>query len=111
MVRSAVSNVTLLQLLRLLAARPQLTQRTMAREMGVSVGKANYCLRALVGKGFVKVRNFQNSAHKRRYAYLLTPDGLTAKADLTLRFLELKRAEFYALQLEIEELQRESGAA
>lgn len=81
----------------------------MAHEMGVSVGKANYCMRALVGKGFVKVRNFRNSPNKRGYVYLLTPEGMAAKADLTRRFLEVKRAEFDALRLEIEELQRESG--
>lgn len=105
---NTVSDGSLLRLLRLLASRPLLTQRHMAREMGVSVGKANYCLRALVGKGFVKVRNFQNSEHKRTYAYLLTPEGVAAKAELTRRFLERKREEFDALRLEIEGLQNES---
>jgi EPS-associated MarR family transcriptional regulator len=106
---TSVSDLTLLRLLRLLTSRPQLTQRSMADEMGVSVGKANYCLRALVAKGFVKVRNFHNSAHKRSYAYLLTPAGIAAKADLARRFLELKRQEYDALRLEIERLQRESS--
>jgi len=72
------------------------------------VGKANYCTRALVGKGFVKVRNFRNSEHKRAYAYLLTPKGVLAKAELTRRYLELKRKEFDALRIEIERLKKET---
>lgn len=101
-------DASILGVLRLLEARPQLTQREMAREMGVSLGKANYCLRALLGKGFVKVRNFRNSSNKRAYAYLLTPEGVVAKAELTRRFLARKRQEYDALRLEIERLQRES---
>lgn len=106
-----MSDITLFRLLRLVASGPLLTQRRIAREMGVSVGKANYCTRALVGKGFLKVRNFRNSKNKRGYAYLLTPEGIAAKAELTRRFLELKRKEFDALRLEIERLQQESGDA
>lgn len=98
-------------LLRLLATHPRLTQRRMAHEMGVSVGKANYCLRALVGKGFVKVRNFRNSSHKRAYAYVLTPEGAAAKIELTKRFLEIKREEFDQLRGEIERLQQEAWDA
>ena len=80
----------------------------MADEMGVSLGKANYCLRALLGKGFVKVQNFRRSANKRGYAYLLTPEGVAAKAHLTRVFLAQKKAEYDSLRLEIERLQRES---
>jgi EPS-associated MarR family transcriptional regulator len=76
--------------------------------MGVSLGKANYCMRALVGKGFVKVQNFRNSTNKRGYLYLLTPEGAAAKASLTRNFLVVKRAEYDALRLELEKLQRES---
>jgi EPS-associated MarR family transcriptional regulator len=83
----------------------------MARELGVSLGKAHYCLSALLGKGFVKVQNFRNSTHKRGYVYLLTPAGVAAKADLTRHFLARKREEYDALRLEIERLQRESEAA
>jgi EPS-associated MarR family transcriptional regulator len=83
----------------------------MAHEMGVSVGKANYCLRALVRKGFVKVRNFSNSDNKRSYTYFLTPAGVAAKAELTRQFLQIKRAEYDALRLEIERLQEESNEA
>lgn len=80
----------------------------MAREMGVSLGKANYCLRALLGKGFVKAQNFRNSPNKRGYVYLLTPEGVAAKANLTRHFLARKREEYDALRLEIERLQRET---
>lgn len=106
-----VPDSSLLRVLRLLDASPQLTQRDIAREMGVSLGKANYCLRALIGKGFVKVQNFRNSTNKRAYLYLLTPDGVTAKATLTRDFLARKRVEYDALRLEVERLQRESENA
>jgi EPS-associated MarR family transcriptional regulator len=106
-----VPDSSILRVLRLLDASPQLTQRDMAREMGVSLGKANYCLRALIGKGFVKVQNFRNSTNKRAYLYLLTPDGATAKANLTRVFLARKREEYDALRLEVERLQQESEEA
>jgi EPS-associated MarR family transcriptional regulator len=106
-----VPDSSLLRVLRLLDASPQLTQRDIAREMGVSLGKANYCLRALIGKGFVKAQNFRNSTNKRAYLYLLTPDGVTAKANLTRDFLARKRVEYDALRLEVERLQRESENA
>jgi EPS-associated MarR family transcriptional regulator len=74
----------------------------------MSLGKANYLLRALLSKGFVKARNFRNSSNKRGYAYILTPDGVAAKAELTRRFLAWKVEEYNALRLEIERLQLES---
>jgi EPS-associated MarR family transcriptional regulator len=103
-----VSESSLLRVLRLLDAGPQVTQREIARELGVSLGKANYCLHALIGKGFVKVQNFRNSTNKRAYLYLLTPEGVAAKASLTRHFLARKREEYDALRLEVERLQRES---
>jgi EPS-associated MarR family transcriptional regulator len=103
-----VPDSSILRVLRLLDASPRLTQRDMARELDVSLGKANYCLRALVAKGFVKVQNFRNSTNKRGYVYLLTPDGVAAKANLTRHFLARKREEYDALRLEVERLQRES---
>jgi len=103
-----VPDSSILRVLRLLDSSPRLTQRDIAREMGVSLGKANYCLRALVGRGFVKVQNFRNSTNKRGYLYLLTPEGAAAKASLTRNFLVVKRAEYDALRLELEKLQRES---
>ena len=82
----------------------------MARELGVSLGKANYCMSALIGKGFVKVQNFRNSTNKRAYLYLLTPAGAAAKAKLTREFLAIKRDEYDALRLEVERLQLESDS-
>lgn len=77
----------------------------------MSLGKANYVLRALLGKGFVKFQNFRNSSNKRGYAYLLTPEGVAAKAQLTRQFLALKIEEYDALRLEIERLKAESEGA
>ena len=75
----------------------------------MSLGKANYVLRALLGKGLVKAQNFRNSSNKRGYAYILTPDGLSVKAELTRRFLAVKIAEYDALRLDIERLRMESA--
>jgi EPS-associated MarR family transcriptional regulator len=74
----------------------------------MSLGKANYVVRALLNKGLVKVRNFKNSSNKRAYAYLLTPEGIAAKAELTRAYLALKVTEYDALKLEIERLRVES---
>lgn len=83
-----------LQVLRLLESNPDLTQRELAHALGVSLGKTNYCVRALLDKGLLKMKNFRNSQNKLAYAYLLTPAGLAAKADLTKRFLHQKQAEY-----------------
>lgn len=96
-----------LKLLRHLAENPQVSQRELARHLGVSLGKTNYCLQALMEKGFVKARNFKNSTDKRAYLYLLTPEGLRAKAEISLRFLQRKIDEHEALRVEIEELRKE----
>ena len=95
-------------MLRLLDESPSRSQREVAHELGMSLGKANYVLRALLGKGFVKVQNFRNSQNKRGYAYLLTPEGVAAKAELTRLFLARKIEEYDALRLEIERLKAES---
>jgi len=95
------------RLLKLLEAQPQLSQRELAREMGVSLGKANYCLRALVEKGLIKARNFKASRNKRAYAYFLTPKGAREKARVTARFLNRKVAEYQELKEEIRRLKRE----
>ena len=97
-----------LGVLRLLDKSPSRSQREVAHALGMSLGKANYVLRALLKKGFVKVQNFRNSQNKRDYAYLLTPEGVTAKAELTRHFLARKIEEYDALRLEIERLQAES---
>lgn len=105
-----VADYSILNTLRVLDESPRLTQREMARELGVSLGKTNYCLRALLAKGFVKVQNFRQNKSKRGYIYLLTPEGVAAKASLTRLFLAQKREDYDALRLELERLQRESDA-
>ena len=93
-----------LQILRLLQANPTLSPRQLAEQLGVSLGKANYCLRALVEKGLVKLGNFSKNPNKGKYAYLLTPAGMEEKTRITLAFLKRKEAEFEAIQREIEVL-------
>jgi EPS-associated MarR family transcriptional regulator len=97
-----------LKALRLLEANPSLSQRELSEALGVSLGKTNYCIRALLDKGLIKVQNFRNSQNKLGYAYLLTPAGIAAKAELTASFLKIKIREYEALQREIEQLRRES---
>jgi len=101
---------THLRLLRLLEVRSDLSQRDLARELGTSLGKVNYCLKALIGKGLVKVRNFRNSRNKLAYAYLLTPRAIDNKATIALHFLKRKMCEYEKLKVEIEQLQHEAGA-
>jgi len=97
------------RLMRLLAANPQMSQRDVARELGISLGKVNYCLRALVRRGWVKARNFKNSRNKAAYMYLLTPQGIEAKGALALRFLHIKQQEYENLRREIEQVRLEVG--
>jgi EPS-associated MarR family transcriptional regulator len=96
-----------LKLLRLLETNPRMAQRELADALGISVGKANYCLKALLEKGLIKVSNFRRSDNKLAYAYLLTPAGVAAKASLTVRFLRRKTAEYEALKDEIAALEWE----
>ena len=98
------------RLLRLLETRPDLSQRHLARELGASLGKTNYCLNALIKKGWVKVRNFRNNQNKLGYAYLLTPRGIEHKDAIAVQFLQLKMDEYEDLKREIELLQREVAA-
>ena len=84
-----------------------MTQRELAEALGVSLGKANYCLKALINRGLVKAENFKNSANKRAYLYLLTPKGMEAKARISVRFLQRKMEEYETLKLEIEQLKTE----
>jgi len=100
-----------LKVMNLLTRHPEFSQRELAQEVGVSLGKINYCMRALIGKGFLKVNNFRRSSNKLGYAYLLTPSGLEAKARLTKAFLQLKQREYHALREEIRRLQGEVDAA
>ncbi len=97
------------KLLKLLEPNPRLSQRELARELGMSLGKINYCMRALMDKGWIKVANFKNSRNKIAYMYLLTPSGLEAKARLTTRFLQIKMREYEALKDEIEQIRNETS--
>ena len=94
-------------LLRRLADAPQASQRELARETGVSLGKLNYALHALIDKGWVKAGNFGRNQDKLSYAYLLTPSGIEAKARLTRDFLARKMAEYDGLRAQIKDLQAE----
>ena len=95
---------TRFRVLRLLEENPELTQREIADHLGVSLGGVNYCLGALIDKGFVKIQNFQNSDNKIGYAYLLTPQGIYEKSKLTANFLSRKMKEYEALKAEIKAL-------
>jgi MarR family transcriptional regulator, temperature-dependent positive regulator of motility len=98
------------RVLKHLAAHPDATQRDVAKALGISLGSTNYCVRAVVDQGWVKVQNFRKSDNKLAYAYLLTPQGIEAKARITARFLQRKRAEYDALKAEIEQLAAEVQA-
>lgn len=95
-------------LLKTLEENPELSQRDLAKRLGVSLGKVNFCLNALVEKGSLKINNFRNSDNKLAYAYLLTPRGVEEKARITVQFLKYKVQEYERLRAEIEELQREA---
>ena len=93
---------TELEILRNIEANPNLTQRQMAKDLGVSLGKTNYLIKALLEKGLLKVNNFKSSQNKLSYLYLLTPEGVDAKRRLTLLFLRRKSEEFDKLKKEME---------
>ncbi len=108
---ASAATETHLQLLRLLEDNPELSQRELAHELGISVGKINYCVNALLARGWIKARNFKNSRNKLSYAYLLTPSGIEQKASLTVNFLRRKIDEYEQLHREIAELRAEIGPA
>ena len=95
-------------LLKTLENNPGLSQRDLAKRLGVSLGKVNFCLNALVTKGSLKISNFRNNENKLAYAYLLTPCGVEEKARITLDFLKHKMQEYEQLKKEIAELKREA---
>ena len=105
--RSQLQEDTNFRVLRMLQANPDLTQREIAQQLGISTSGLNYCLKALIDKGLVKVDNFSQSKNKFGYIYMLTPQGLAEKAQLTSRFLKRKLAEYDALQAEIAAMQAE----
>ena len=92
------------QLLKSLEQDANLTQRQLSEELGISLGKVNYCLKSLIQKGFVKINNFKNSKHKLQYSYLLTPAGIEEKTKLTIEFLKVKTKEFEVLKEEVERI-------
>ena len=96
-------------MMRLIEARPEISQRELSRELGLSLGAVNYCLSALIEKGHVKMLNFRASDHKLGYAYLLTPAGIARKARMTRDFLARKVVEYEALKAEIESIEAELG--
>ena len=99
------------KLLRLIESRPDLTQRELAGELGMSLGKVNYCVKALIGEGWIRARNFCNSRNKLAYAYLLTPKGIEQKAVIAMHFLRRKVVEYEVLEKEIAQLRREADAS
>ena len=96
------------KILKRLETEPEISQRELAKELGISLGKVNYCLKALIEKGWVKANNFRNNQNKKAYIYLLTPRGAEEKSRITVRFLKSKVAEYEALKGEVENLQREA---
>ena len=97
-----------LDLLRKLEANPEYTQRELSKEMGVSLGKVNYCMKKLIGKGWIKLKSFSNNPNKVGYAYLLTPKGIEQKASLTIKFLKIKMEEYEMLKDEINALKKDT---
>jgi EPS-associated MarR family transcriptional regulator len=103
-----VQDETTYKLMKLIEEHPQLSQREIAQRMGISLGKANYCLNALIEKGFVKAKNFYNAKNKTPYIYNLTPSGLEEKARVTYRFLKCKMQEYKDIKAEITRLKAET---
>jgi len=95
------------QILKSLEQYSHPTQRQLSNELGVSLGRVNYCLKSLIEKGFIKVNNFRNSNNKIQYSYLLTLKGIEEKAKLTLDFIRIKTQEYNTLKQEIESLKQE----
>jgi MarR family transcriptional regulator, temperature-dependent positive regulator of motility len=105
---SLISDEQRLQLMRILSEQSDISQRDLAKAMGISVGsKTHYCLQALIEKGHVKVDNIRSNPIKRGYLYLITPQGLKEKGQLTLRFLDRKQQEYQQLQQEFAQLRSE----
>ena len=105
--RAKLQEDTNFRLMKLLHDNPQLSQREMAKSLGLSFGGVNYCLKALIDKGLVKILNFSQNQNKFGYVYLLTPSGISEKAQLTGIFLRRKLQEYEALDAEIKKLKLE----
>ncbi len=96
------------KILKILEANPEISQRDMARALGVSLGRTNFCLKALIERGLLKATNFRNSSNKLAYMYFLTPKGIEEKSVITARFLKIKMQEYANLEAEIAELRRDT---
>lgn len=105
--QAKIQEDTYFRVMRILQENPDLTQRELAEKLGVSVGGLNYCLKALMEKGWVKMQNFTHSKNKFGYVYILTPYGMSEKAALTSRFMKRKMEEYEALKAEIKALKLE----
>ena len=105
--RTQLQEDTYFRVMHILHKSPDITQRELAEKLGVSVGGLNYCLKALIDKGWVKIQNFRNNKNKLGYAYLLTPTGIVQKASLTSSFLQRKMEEYEALKQEIKQMKQE----
>ena len=99
------------KILKILEAKPEISQRDMAHELGVSLGRTNFCLKALIEKGLLKATNFRNSSNKSAYMYLLTPKGIEEKSVITARFLKIKMQEYANLEAEIKALRLDTMRA
>lgn len=97
------------KILKILEANPEISQRQLARELGVSLGRVNFCLKALIEVGLLKASNFRNSHNKLAYMYLLTPKGIEEKSNITLAFLKIKMQEHQELESQIHRLRQEVG--
>jgi EPS-associated MarR family transcriptional regulator len=107
--QSKLQEDTYFRVMGILQENPNLTQRELADKLGLSLGGLNYCLRALIDKGFVKMQNFNKAENKLKFVYLLTPRGIKEKLALTYRFLERKMQEYETLKAEIEALKGQVG--
>jgi EPS-associated MarR family transcriptional regulator len=108
-IKPVTADETYYRIFKLIETQPHITQRQLAQALGISLGKVNYCLRALIEKGLVKARNFRRNPNKKTYVYLLTPKGIDEKTELTVRFLKCKMLEYKHLEQEIEQLRSEAG--
>ncbi len=98
------------KIIKLVEGNPNISQRELAKQLGVSLGKANYCLKAIMKVGLIKIRNFRNNQNKLSYAYILTPKGIEQKAAITARFLKSKQKDYDELKKEIETLKKDLAA-
>ncbi len=94
-------NIDHLNILRKIQNNPEVSQRELAKQLNLSLGKINYCLVALKNKGLIKINNFKKNKNKLNYLYLLTPKGILEKKDLTIKFMKIKMQEYDALQQEL----------